>query len=89
MGVAKPMGHISAQTDTLGEDDVEFWVNGILERQRMMQALYAARSVWQPPAFHQERLKAHVTYSRAELLICVLQPRTTWGMEPRGMKPGY
>lgn len=54
-----------------------------------MQALYAARSVWQPPAFHQERLKAHVTQGRAELLICVLQPRTTWGMEPRGMKPGY
>lgn len=39
MGVAKPMGHISAQTDTLGEDNVGFWVNGVLERQRMMQAL--------------------------------------------------
>ena len=25
MGVAKPTGHISAQTDTLGEVDVGFW----------------------------------------------------------------
>lgn len=89
MGVAKPVGHISAQTDTLGEDDVGFWVNGVLERQRMMQALYTAHSVWQPTAFHQERLMAHVTHGGAERLICILQPHTAWGMEPRGVKRGY
>lgn len=83
------MGHISAQTDTLGEDDIGFWVNGVLARRRTMQAPDAARSVWQPPAFHQGRLQAHVTRGGAELRICVLQPHTAWGMEPHGVKPGY
>lgn len=76
MGVAKPMGHISAQADTWGEDSVWFWVSGVLERQRMMQA---AHLVSQPPAFYQERLKAPVLHGRAELLICVLQPHTAQG----------
>lgn len=44
--------------DTLGEDDVGVCMNGVSERQRMLQVLCTARLVWQPPAFHQERPKA-------------------------------
>lgn len=82
-GIAKPVSHISAQIDTLGEDDVGGWVNAVSERQRMVQVLYTARLVWQPPAFHWERPKARLD------LCPATPPHPTWGIEPHSVKPGY
>jgi len=76
------------QIGTSGADGVGFCVDGVSERQGMVQALYPARSIWQPPAFRQGRLRAGVTCGRAELLICVRQPRAARRMEPRGVEPG-
>lgn len=59
------MSNISAQMDTLGEDDVEVCVNGVSERQRVVQVLYTAHLVWQPPALHRERPKAGLALCRA------------------------